>query len=165
MTWLENKKNGLNLKFKPKHTWISFKLRGYIMRHCWHIVASTVTLGVSQPSPLIETSSRDLKGVVALTETTNIHIFPYYGNTKSGLREWRKSSLSQVASSSEWSFHCILKNLIVLRLMTRCFWSKTLIRCLGYDKSASSGVTSGNMTSTGAFKHFSIATCGRCREL
>jgi hypothetical protein len=29
-----------------------------------------------------------------------------------------------------------------------------LIGCLGYDKSASSGVTSGNTTSTGAFKHF-----------
>jgi hypothetical protein len=29
-----------------------------------------------------------------------------------------------------------------------------LIGCSGYDKSASSSATSGNTTSTGAFKHF-----------
>jgi hypothetical protein len=34
------------------------------------------------------------------------------------------------------------------------FDPKSWFGCLGYDKSASSGVTSGNMTSIGAFKHF-----------
>jgi hypothetical protein len=71
--------------------------------------------------PLTEISSRDLEGATALTGTTNNRPFPHYGKTKSGWREWRKSSLSQVASSSEWLLHCTLKNLIVLRLVTRSF--------------------------------------------
>jgi hypothetical protein len=84
-------------------------------------MAATVTLGVSQPSPLTEISPRDLEGVVALTGIGNCHKFPHYGNTKSGWQERRKSSLSQVASSLEWLLHCILKNLIVLCLVTRSF--------------------------------------------
>jgi hypothetical protein len=35
------------LKFKPNHTWISFKLGSYIVRYHQSIVAVTVTLGVS----------------------------------------------------------------------------------------------------------------------
>jgi hypothetical protein len=40
------------------------------------------------------------------------------GDSNSGWRERRKSSLSKVASSSDWLFHWILKNLIVLCLVT-----------------------------------------------
>jgi hypothetical protein len=83
-----------------------------------NIVATTVTLGVSQPSPLIGISSRDLEGAMALTGIVNSHTFPHYGNTKYRWREQRKSSLSQGASSSVWLLHYILKNLIVLRVMT-----------------------------------------------
>jgi hypothetical protein len=43
---------------------------------------------------------------------------PQHGNMKSGWREQRESLLSQVTSSSEWLLQCILKNLIVLRLVT-----------------------------------------------
>jgi hypothetical protein len=62
--------------------------------------------------------------------------------------------LSHVTSSMVWLLHWILKNLIVLHLVTRLFWSNILIGCSGYVKSASSGATSGNTTFTGAFKHF-----------
>jgi hypothetical protein len=93
----------------------------------------------------------------------NNQTISHYGNTKFGWRERRKSSLSPVASFSEWLLHYILKNLIVLCLVTQSFRSKTLIGCSGY-KSASNGVTSGNTTSTGAFNS-SVATRGRCHEL
>jgi hypothetical protein len=77
------------------------------------------TLGVSQPSPVIEISSRDSEGAAALTDTVNNYTIPHYGKMKSRWQKWRKSSLSQVASPSEWLLHCILKNLIVLHLVTR----------------------------------------------
>jgi hypothetical protein len=47
-----------------------------------------VTLRVSQPSPLIEISPRDLEGVAVLIGTTNSCTFPFYDNTKSGWREF-----------------------------------------------------------------------------
>jgi hypothetical protein len=47
-----------------------------------------------------------------------------------------------------------LEELDFLRLVTRSFRSKIVIRCSGYDKSALSGATSGNTMPTGAFKHF-----------
>jgi hypothetical protein len=84
----------------------------------------------------------------------NNRTFPHYGSSKSGWREWRNYSLSHVASSTIWLLHWILKNLIMLHLVTWLFWSKTLIGCLEYVKSASSGGTSDNSTSTGGFKHF-----------
>jgi hypothetical protein len=84
----------------------------------------------------------------------NNRTFPHYGKTKAGWWEWRKSLLSKVASSSVWLHHCTLKNLIVLLLVTRSLRSKTFMGCSGYDKSASSSVTLGNTTCTGAFKHF-----------
>jgi hypothetical protein len=112
-----------------------------------------MTLGVSQPpSPCPNRNSEN-------------RTFPHFGNTKSGWRERKMSSLSLVASSSEWLLYYILKNLIVLRLVTWSFWSKTLIGCSGYDKSASNVVTSGNMMSTSAFKHFFSVARGRCHEL
>jgi hypothetical protein len=64
------------------------------MSYCLGTVAAIVTLGVSQPSPLIEISSRDLEGVVALTDIVNNYTIPHYGKTKSECREWRKSWLS-----------------------------------------------------------------------
>jgi hypothetical protein len=56
MTWIEkNKKRGWirnsNLTTfikQTKHARISFKLSEYIVSYCLHIVAATVTLGVSQ---------------------------------------------------------------------------------------------------------------------
>jgi hypothetical protein len=78
---------------------------------------------------------------------------PNYGKAKSGWHEWKNSSLSQVASSLVWLLHCTLKNLIVLHCVMQSFGSKILTGCSGYIKSASSGATSGNTTSTGAFKH------------
>jgi hypothetical protein len=95
------------LKFNPHNT--------------YNVVAATVTLGVSQPSPLIEILTQDLEGVAVLIGTANNRTFPHYGNMKSNWRERRKSSLSQVASSSVWLLHCIMKNLMVLRLVTRSF--------------------------------------------
>jgi hypothetical protein len=92
-------------------------------------------------------------------------MFPHYGNTKSGWREWWKSLLFQVAFSSEWWLHCILKNLIVLRLVTQSFWSKNLIECSGYDNSALSGVTSGTHRPQIPSNISSIVTRGRCHEL
>jgi hypothetical protein len=161
MTWFEIKEKSLKLKFKShntynttKHTRISFRLPKYIEKYYWSIVAATITLRVSQPSLQTEILTQDLEGDSTLVGTANSHTFPYYGNTKFGWREWRKSSLSQVASCSVWLFHWTLKNLMVLRLMTWSFWSKTLIGCLGYVKSASSGATCGSTTSMGAFKHF-----------
>jgi hypothetical protein len=65
--------------------------------------------------------TRDLEGAAALTGTMNSRTLPHYGNTKYGCRELRKSSLSQVASSSLRLLHCILKNLILLRLVTQSF--------------------------------------------
>jgi hypothetical protein len=44
-----------------------------------------------------------------------------YGKVKSGWRELRNSSLSQVASSSVWLQHCTLKNMIVLHRVTWSF--------------------------------------------
>jgi hypothetical protein len=75
-----------------------------------------MTLGVSQPSPLTEISSQDLEGVAALIGIVNSRTFSHYGNIKSGWREQRKSSLSQVASSSMWLLHCILKNFMFYAL-------------------------------------------------
>jgi hypothetical protein len=75
--------------------------QNYIVSYCPSTVAATVTLGVSQPSPLTEISSQDLEGVAAPTETMNNYTIPHYGKTKSGWRERRKSLLSQVASSLE----------------------------------------------------------------
>jgi hypothetical protein len=103
---------------QPQLARISFKLPKYLVSYRSGTVAATVTLGVSQPSPLTEISSRDLEGVAALTETVNNCTIPHYGKMKSEWREQRKSSLFHVASSSEWLLHYILKNLIVLRLMT-----------------------------------------------
>jgi hypothetical protein len=51
--------------------------------YCLNIVAATVTLGVSQPSPLTEISPRDLDGVAALKGTVNRRTFPHNGNMKS----------------------------------------------------------------------------------
>jgi hypothetical protein len=56
-----------------------------------------VTLGVSQPSPLTEILTRGLEGEKILTGIVNSHTFPHYSNMKSGWRERRKSSLSQVS--------------------------------------------------------------------
>jgi hypothetical protein len=33
MTWFENKKKSLNLKFKPNQTYISFKACNYMVRY------------------------------------------------------------------------------------------------------------------------------------
>jgi hypothetical protein len=71
--------------------------------------------------PLTEISSRDLEGVAALTDTVNNYTIPHYGKAKSRWEEQMKSLLFHVASSSEWLLHCILKNLIVLCLVTRSF--------------------------------------------
>jgi hypothetical protein len=103
---------------------------------------------VSQPSPLTEISSQDLEGAAALTGIVNSRIFPHYDNIKSEWREQRKSLFFQVASSSVWLLHYILKNLMVLRLVAQSFRFKILIGCLGYDKSTSSDITSTNTTST-----------------
>jgi hypothetical protein len=56
-------------------------------------------------------------------------------------------------------FFCMIAplNLEELDHLAPCdmiFWSRILIGCSGYVKSTLSGVTSGNLTSTGAFKHF-----------
>jgi hypothetical protein len=91
--------------------------RELLFKHC----SCYSALGVSQPSPLTEISSRDLERVAALIEIVNKNTTPHYNRTKSRWRERRMSSLSQVASSSEWLLHCILKNLIVLRIVTRSF--------------------------------------------
>jgi hypothetical protein len=56
----------------------------YIVSYCSGIVAATVALGVSQPSPLTEILSRDLEGVAALTDTVNNYAIPHYGKMKSG---------------------------------------------------------------------------------
>jgi hypothetical protein len=61
----------------------SFKLLKYIVSYRSSTVAATVTLGVSQPSPLTEISSRDLDGVVALTDKVNNYTTPHYDKTKS----------------------------------------------------------------------------------
>jgi hypothetical protein len=53
------------------------------VRYCLNIVAATVTLGVSQPSPQTENSTRDLEGEAVLIGTMNSRTFPHYGNTKS----------------------------------------------------------------------------------
>jgi hypothetical protein len=89
-----------------------------------------------------------------LVEAANCRTHPNYGKAKSGWHERRKSSLSQVASSSVWLLQCTLKNLIVLHWVTRLFWSKISTRCSGFVKSASNGATSYNMASMCAFKHF-----------
>jgi hypothetical protein len=104
-----------------------------------------------------------LKKREILTETVNSRTFPHYGSSKFWRRERRKLSLSHVTSFAVWLLHWILKNLIVLRLVTRLYWSKILIGCSGYVKSASSGVTSSSTTSTVLLGTF--VTCGRCHEL
>jgi hypothetical protein len=48
---LKIKEKSLNLKFKPNQTYISFKHYNYPVRYYWSIVATTVTLGVSQSPP------------------------------------------------------------------------------------------------------------------
>jgi hypothetical protein len=79
------------LKFKPyiiyntnKLARISFKLLKYIVSYYSNIVAAIVTLGVSQPSPQTEISTRDLEEVAALTGIANNHTFLHYDKTKSG---------------------------------------------------------------------------------
>jgi hypothetical protein len=107
-----------------------------------------------QSSPLTKISSQDFNEEGRLIGVANSHTHPNYGKAKSGWCDRRKSSLSQVASSSVCLLHCILKNLIVLRRVTRSFWSKVLTKCSGYVKSASSGATFSNAPSMCAFKHF-----------
>jgi hypothetical protein len=138
---------------KPIHDFIqaSKSHSELLFKHCSYY---SDTRDLTTLPPLTEISSWDLEGAAALIGIVNSRIFPHYGNTKSKWQERRKSSLSHVASSLVWLLHFILKNLIVLRLMTRSFWSKTLIGCSGYDKSASSGVTLGNTMSMGVFKHY-----------
>jgi hypothetical protein len=75
---------------QPKLARILFKLQEYIVSYYSNIVPSTVTLGVSQPSPQTEISTRDLEGVVALTGTMNNHTFPHHSIMKSRWWEWRK---------------------------------------------------------------------------
>jgi hypothetical protein len=94
--------------------------------------------------------------------TANSRTLPHYGNSKPEWREWRKSSLSHVASSTVWFLPWTLQNLIVLRLVTQLFWSKILIGCSGYVRSALSGATSGNTTSTVPSSTSSAEICGRC---
>jgi hypothetical protein len=91
--WFEKNKNSLNLKFKSYNTSCMGTVAA-IVSYCSDTVAAIVTLGVSQPSPLTEISSRDLEGVAALMDTVNNYTIPHYGKMKSGWREWRKSSLS-----------------------------------------------------------------------
>jgi hypothetical protein len=54
---LKIKEKSLNLKFKPNQTYISFKHYNYPMRYYWSIVATTVTLGVSQSPPPLQKKS------------------------------------------------------------------------------------------------------------
>jgi hypothetical protein len=128
MVWFEKNKYSLNLKFKP------YNISCTVQTHKDFIQASEIhsellfrhyiyysdTRGVTA-LPLTEISSRDLEGAAALTDTVNNYTIPHYGKTKSEWQERRKFSLSQVAASSEWLLHCILKNLIVLCLVTRSF--------------------------------------------
>jgi hypothetical protein len=125
------KETSLNLKFNPYNiSWmvklarISFKLPNYIVSYysgtLEHCSSNSDTRSVTA-LPLTKISFGDLEGVAALTDTVNNYTIPHYGKTRSGWRERRKSSLSQVASSSEWLLHCIVKNLIVFLLMTRSF--------------------------------------------
>jgi hypothetical protein len=58
-----------------------------MVRYCLSNVAPTVTLGVSQPFPLTEILTQDLKGETTLAVTTSSRTFPHYGNMKS---EWRE---------------------------------------------------------------------------
>jgi hypothetical protein len=81
-TWFEIKEKILNLKFKPHNTYNTNQTCHYMVRYCLNIIDATVTLGLSQPSPLTEILTRDLGGVV-LTGTANSHTFPHYDNTKS----------------------------------------------------------------------------------
>jgi hypothetical protein len=104
--------------------------------------------------PQTKISSREFNEEGWLTGVANSRTHPVYGKVKSGWHDRRKSSLSPVASSSVWLLHCTLRNLIILRCVTWSFWSKILIGCSGYVKSTSSGATSSNTTSTGAFIHF-----------
>jgi hypothetical protein len=69
---------------QTKHARISFKLLKYIVSYYLNTVATIVTLGVSQPSPLTEILPRDLDGVAALIGTANSHTIPHYDNAKSG---------------------------------------------------------------------------------
>jgi hypothetical protein len=81
-----------------------------------------MTLEVSQHTPPHKRNIdlRFEKGEMFLIEIANNHTFPLYGNSNYEWREWRKASLSYVASS-QWLLLCTLKNLIVLRLVTRSF--------------------------------------------
>jgi hypothetical protein len=81
---LKLKEMSLNLKFKLHNTYNTKQTCVYMVRYCLKIVATTVTLGVLQPSPLTEISTQDLDGVVVLIGTANSCTFPHYGNTKSG---------------------------------------------------------------------------------
>jgi hypothetical protein len=159
MTWFENKKwvwiwnsNHTTLIIQTKHTNFiqDYKLHSELL--CKQCSCYSDTRGVTTLS--LNWNLNPRFGGVVPTWIVNSQTFSHYDNTKSGWPEWRKSLLSQVASSLVWLLHCILKNLIVLRLVTCPFWSKTLIGCSGYDKLASRGVTSSNTTSTCSFKHF-----------
>jgi hypothetical protein len=46
-----------------------------MVRYCLNTVAATITLGLSQPSPLTEMSLQDLEGVAVLAGTTNSRTF------------------------------------------------------------------------------------------
>jgi hypothetical protein len=94
MTWFSNiQRKDLNSKNEHKP--------GYTVKVLWNTVAPTVTLGVSQPSPrkrnLISSFEKE-KGPNSNNEQSHVSL---YSNLNSGWREWRKSLLSQVASSPE----------------------------------------------------------------
>jgi hypothetical protein len=79
---LKIKEKSLNLKFKPNQTYISFKHYNYPVRYYWSIVATTVTLGVSQsPPPSKEILTQDLEGEHSTSEIrvarTNNRTFPH----------------------------------------------------------------------------------------
>jgi hypothetical protein len=151
----------LNLKFKSHGTYNTsqtspgFHSSFYSIysETLFNTIVATVDHWCHSPTPNRNLDLRFWKSSGS-TGTTNNHTFPHYGKKKPGWWGQRKSSLSHVASSSVWLLHCTLKNLIILHLVTWSFWSKALMGCSGYDKSSLSGVTSGNTTSIGAFKHF-----------
>jgi hypothetical protein len=85
--WKKREKFEFEFQTKPNRACISIQACNYMVGYHLGTVDAIVILGVSQPSPLTEISTRDLEGETVLTGAANSRTFPHYGNTKPGWRE------------------------------------------------------------------------------
>jgi hypothetical protein len=118
-----------------------------------------------QPSPLKQNLILRFERRKCSKGTANSRTFPHYGSMKSGWREWRKSSLSHVASSVVWLLHWILKTWLSYALWHDSFDSRSWSDAWDRSNLPRAVLLPAILYPRVPSSTSSTATCGRCREL